>query len=73
MKDDEDAEPRDQQVCPSGLQKAAPAHRSADSSSRLTQGDIFKSAYGQIRTKLLRMEERNVFCGTYFTTVLLDR
>eukprot|EP00066_Takifugu_rubripes_P012639 XP_011601905.1 PREDICTED: CMT1A duplicated region transcript 1 protein [Takifugu rubripes] len=37
------------------------------------QADIFKSAYAKIPTKLQRLEERNVYCGTYFTTVLLKR
>lgn len=55
------------------LQKLAPTHRSTLFSSLLTQVDIFKRAYGQIPTKLLLMEERNVYCGTYFTTVLLNR
>lgn len=55
------------------LQKLAPAHRSTVFSSFFTQVDIFKHAYGQIPTKLLRMEERNVYCGTYFTKVLLNR
>ncbi|XP_063338367.1 F-box/WD repeat-containing protein 10 [Pelmatolapia mariae] len=32
----------------------------------------FKSAYANIRTTAVQMEERNVYCGAYFTKVLLD-
>lgn len=49
------------------------SHRTTVFSSLFTQVDIFKSAYAKIPTKMLRMEERNVYCGTYFTTVLLNR
>lgn len=49
------------------------SHRPTVFSSLFTQVDIFKSAYAKIPTKMLRMEERNVYCGTYFTTVLLNR
>lgn len=33
----------------------------------------FKSAYANIRTTAVQMEERNVYCGAYFTKVLLDK
>lgn len=49
------------------------SHRPTVLSSLFTQVDIFKSAYAKIPTKLQQMEERNVYCGTYFTTVLLKR
>ncbi|XP_074518693.1 F-box and WD repeat domain containing protein 10B [Halichoeres trimaculatus] len=32
----------------------------------------FVSAYTGIKTKIVNMEERNVYCGAYFATVLLD-
>ncbi|XP_028422735.1 F-box/WD repeat-containing protein 10 [Perca flavescens] len=33
----------------------------------------FEGAYAKIQTKTVQMEERNVYCGAYFTTVLLDK
>ncbi|XP_033468096.2 F-box and WD repeat domain containing protein 10B [Epinephelus lanceolatus] len=33
----------------------------------------FEAAYAKIETKMVQMEERNVYCGAYFTTVLLDK
>ncbi|XP_032358183.1 F-box/WD repeat-containing protein 10 isoform X1 [Etheostoma spectabile] len=33
----------------------------------------FEGAYDKIKTKMVQMEERNVYCGAYFTTVLLDK
>ncbi|XP_074476805.1 F-box and WD repeat domain containing protein 10B [Sebastes fasciatus] len=33
----------------------------------------FEAAYAKIETKTVQMEERNVYCGAYFTTVLLDK
>lgn len=33
----------------------------------------FKSAYANIKTTAVQMEERNVYCGAYFTKVLLDK
>ncbi|XP_041819350.1 F-box/WD repeat-containing protein 10 [Chelmon rostratus] len=33
----------------------------------------FEAAYAKIQTKTVRMEERNVYCGAYFTTMLLDK
>ncbi|XP_022047052.2 F-box/WD repeat-containing protein 10 isoform X1 [Acanthochromis polyacanthus] len=33
----------------------------------------FKAAYAKIKTKTLQMEERNVYCGAYFTKVLLSK
>ncbi|XP_054656737.1 F-box/WD repeat-containing protein 10 [Dunckerocampus dactyliophorus] len=32
----------------------------------------FQAAYANIRTTTLRMEERNMYCGAYFSSVLLD-
>ncbi|KAM6964696.1 F-box/WD repeat-containing protein 10 [Tautogolabrus adspersus] len=34
---------------------------------------LFEAAYAQIKTKTVQMEERNVYCGAYFTTVLVDK
>ncbi|XP_069016322.1 F-box and WD repeat domain containing protein 10B [Embiotoca jacksoni] len=33
---------------------------------------LFEAAYAKIPTKTVQMEERNVYCGVYFTKVLLD-
>ncbi|XP_028989366.1 LOW QUALITY PROTEIN: F-box/WD repeat-containing protein 10 [Betta splendens] len=33
----------------------------------------FEAAYAKIQTKTVQMEERNVYCGAYFTKVLLNR
>uniref|UniRef100_UPI0037E8EB47 F-box and WD repeat domain containing protein 10B n=1 Tax=Semicossyphus pulcher TaxID=241346 RepID=UPI0037E8EB47 len=33
----------------------------------------FEAAYAKIKTKTVQMKERNVYCGAYFTTVLLDK
>ncbi|XP_029312353.1 LOW QUALITY PROTEIN: F-box/WD repeat-containing protein 10 [Cottoperca gobio] len=33
----------------------------------------FEAAYAEFKTKTVLMEERNVYCGAYFTTVLLDK
>ncbi|KAK9530107.1 hypothetical protein VZT92_011636 [Zoarces viviparus] len=33
----------------------------------------FEAAYAKIKTKTVPMEERNVYCGAYFSTVLLDK
>lgn len=71
LKEDEEEDPGTQKVCSSSV--SCTRTPSTVFSSLFTQVDIFKSAYGQIPTKLLRMEERNVYCGTYFTTVLLNR
>ncbi|XP_077359819.1 F-box/WD repeat-containing protein 10 [Festucalex cinctus] len=32
----------------------------------------FEAAYSDIKTKTVRMEERNIYCGAYFTSVLVD-
>ncbi|XP_061666057.1 F-box/WD repeat-containing protein 10 isoform X2 [Syngnathoides biaculeatus] len=32
----------------------------------------FEAAYANIRTRTVRMEERNIYCGAYFTSVLID-
>ncbi|XP_060884990.1 F-box/WD repeat-containing protein 10 [Labrus mixtus] len=34
---------------------------------------LFEAAYAPIKTKTVQMEERNVYCGAYFTTVLVDK
>ncbi|XP_030019095.1 F-box/WD repeat-containing protein 10 [Sphaeramia orbicularis] len=33
----------------------------------------FKTACADVKTKAVKMEERNVYCGAYFTTVLLNK
>ncbi|CAJ1080076.1 CMT1A duplicated region transcript 1 protein [Xyrichtys novacula] len=33
----------------------------------------FAAAYAKIRTKTVQMEERNVYCGAYYTTTLLSK
>ncbi|XP_071318147.1 F-box and WD repeat domain containing protein 10B isoform X2 [Trachinotus anak] len=33
----------------------------------------FEAAYAKIKTKTVQMEERNVYCGAYFTKVLLGK
>ncbi|XP_034564715.1 CMT1A duplicated region transcript 1 protein [Notolabrus celidotus] len=33
----------------------------------------FAAAYAKIKTKTVQMEERNVYCGAYYTSVLLDK
>lgn len=38
-----------------------------------SQVEPFEAAYAKVRTKTVQMEERNVYCGAYFTTVLLDK
>ncbi|KAM8729516.1 F-box and WD repeat domain containing protein 10B [Acanthopagrus schlegelii] len=35
--------------------------------------DLFEAAYAEVKTKTVQMEERNVYCGAYFTTVLLNK
>ncbi|XP_077594746.1 F-box/WD repeat-containing protein 10 [Stigmatopora nigra] len=32
----------------------------------------FEAAYGNIKSKTVQLEERNVYCGAYFTSVLID-
>ncbi|XP_019711782.1 CMT1A duplicated region transcript 1 protein [Hippocampus comes] len=32
----------------------------------------FEAAYANIKTRSVRMEERNIYCGAYFTSVLID-
>ncbi|XP_051926688.1 F-box and WD repeat domain containing protein 10B [Hippocampus zosterae] len=32
----------------------------------------FEAAYKNIKTRTVRMEERNIYCGAYFTSVLID-
>lgn len=33
----------------------------------------FESVYTEIKTKVVEMEERNVYCGVYNIVVVLDR
>ncbi|XP_073345288.1 F-box and WD repeat domain containing protein 10B [Pagrus major] len=35
--------------------------------------ELFEAAYAEVETKTVQMEERNVYCGAYFTTVLLNK
>lgn len=39
----------------------------------VSQAMPFGAAYAKIKTKTVRMEERNIYCGAYFTKVLLDK
>ncbi|KAG7227685.1 hypothetical protein INR49_029446, partial [Caranx melampygus] len=45
----------------------------ADIHSSVQKVMPFEAAYANIKTKTVRMEERNVYCGAYFTKVLLDK
>ncbi|KAM7370542.1 hypothetical protein PAMP_010078 [Pampus punctatissimus] len=36
------------------------------------KGKPFEAAYVNVKTKTVQMEERNIYCGAYFTTVLLN-
>ncbi|KAM7381304.1 hypothetical protein PAMA_012246 [Pampus argenteus] len=40
--------------------------------SGVEKGKPFEAAYANVETKTVRMEERNIYCGTYFTTVMLN-
>lgn len=33
----------------------------------------FESVYAKIKTKVVEMEERNVYCGVYNILIVLDR
>uniref|UniRef100_A0A671YGM8 F-box and WD repeat domain containing 10 n=1 Tax=Sparus aurata TaxID=8175 RepID=A0A671YGM8_SPAAU len=35
--------------------------------------ELFEAAYAEVETETVQMEERNVYCGAYFTTVLLNK
>lgn len=39
----------------------------------VSQVHFFEAPYAKIPTKTVQVEERNVYCGTYFTTVLLKK
>nr|XP_046232611.1 F-box/WD repeat-containing protein 10 [Scatophagus argus] len=45
----------------------------ADVHSSVQKGEPFEAAYAKVKTKTVPMEERNVYCGAHFTTVLLDK
>ncbi|XP_020486457.2 F-box/WD repeat-containing protein 10 [Labrus bergylta] len=40
---------------------------------RVSKVKLFEAAYAPIKTKTVQMEERNVYCSAYFTTVLVDK
>ncbi|XP_046888669.1 CMT1A duplicated region transcript 1 protein [Hypomesus transpacificus] len=44
-----------------------------DCFSKVRKDRSFEAVYADVRTKVLEMEERNVFCGEYNVAVLLDR
>ncbi|XP_068439558.1 F-box and WD repeat domain containing protein 10B isoform X2 [Clinocottus analis] len=44
-----------------------------DVHSEVQKAKLFGAAYAKIKTKTVQMEERNVYCGAYFTTVLLEK
>ncbi|XP_033975548.1 F-box/WD repeat-containing protein 10 [Trematomus bernacchii] len=41
--------------------------------ARVQKVKPFEAAYAKIKAKMVPMEERNVYCGAYFTKVLLDK
>uniref|UniRef100_A0A4W6DZC6 F-box and WD repeat domain containing 10 n=1 Tax=Lates calcarifer TaxID=8187 RepID=A0A4W6DZC6_LATCA len=41
--------------------------------SLVSQVKPFQAAYAKIKTKTVQMEERNVYCGAYFTKVVLNK
>uniref|UniRef100_A0A3B4UGY0 F-box and WD repeat domain containing 10 n=1 Tax=Seriola dumerili TaxID=41447 RepID=A0A3B4UGY0_SERDU len=45
----------------------------ADIHSNVQKVKPFEAAYAKIKTKTVQMEERNVYCGAYFTKVLLNK
>ncbi|XP_037134318.1 CMT1A duplicated region transcript 1 protein [Syngnathus acus] len=51
---------------------AVPAEEHESGEVKSTHMWPFESAYANIRTKTVRMEERNIYCGPYFTSVLID-
>ncbi|XP_049615236.1 F-box/WD repeat-containing protein 10 [Syngnathus scovelli] len=51
---------------------AVPAEEHESGKVKSTHMWPFESAYANIRTKTVRMEERNIYCGPYFTSVLID-
>ncbi|KAF7668184.1 hypothetical protein LDENG_00028460 [Lucifuga dentata] len=44
-----------------------------DTHSRVLKGKPFESAFINMKTKTEQMEERNVYCGAYFTKTLLEK
>ncbi|KAM9774050.1 F-box/WD repeat-containing protein 10 [Syngnathus typhle] len=51
---------------------AVPAEEHERGEVKSTHMWPFESAYANIPTKTVRMEERNIYCGPYFTSVLID-
>ncbi|XP_018521799.2 LOW QUALITY PROTEIN: F-box and WD repeat domain containing protein 10B [Lates calcarifer] len=45
----------------------------ADVHSNALKVKPFQAAYAKIKTKTVQMEERNVYCGAYFTKVVLNK
>lgn len=38
-----------------------------------SQVQPFEAAYAKVRTKTVQLEERNVYCGAYYVTMVLDK
>ncbi|XP_057682842.1 F-box/WD repeat-containing protein 10 [Corythoichthys intestinalis] len=51
---------------------AVPVMHNETGDVKLTHLWPFEAAYANIKTKRVRMEERNIYCGAYFTSVLID-
>ncbi|XP_061612128.1 F-box and WD repeat domain containing protein 10B isoform X1 [Phyllopteryx taeniolatus] len=51
---------------------AVPAKHHESGDVKSTHLWPFEEAYANIRTRTVRMEERNIYCGAYFTSVLID-
>jgi hypothetical protein len=47
--------------------------RSAVTVMGFLQGELFRGAYSGLRTKAVQMEERNVYCGLFSVTTLLEK
>ncbi|XP_042253949.1 F-box/WD repeat-containing protein 10 [Thunnus maccoyii] len=48
-------------------------HERGDIHSGVKKVKPFQAAYANIKTRTVQMEERNVYCGAYFTTTLLNK
>ncbi|XP_062298242.1 F-box and WD repeat domain containing protein 10B [Scomber scombrus] len=48
-------------------------HEKGDIHSGVKKKKPFEVAYANIKTKTVQMEERNIYCGAYFTTVLINK
>ncbi|XP_056433653.1 F-box and WD repeat domain containing protein 10B [Gadus chalcogrammus] len=44
-----------------------------DVPSEVHEGELFRGAYSGLRTKAVQMEERNVYCGLFSVTTLLEK